>query len=456
MSWNKPKKVIINIFVYLGKVFGTISFIALITIFAWIEYPKGIAIFDKAIPDFHEKSMKVIYKAANNVSNKTIKLIIFKKIYEDTKDLTPLERFYDYKKKSNEYLINYYLENNDSLEAIEIAEYWKKNNPYDFDAKFAYINALDTKDKNKALKYFEDLYTKYNNIQRVTEESIKYLIKNNQINNAVKVQDKFNDTYSQSKITFMLFYIADKKINFNAKQIISLKHHKEKINNKTIYTIELDKEFKSLKGLRLDIDSALTGAKVSNLKVSIEKDKVIYKNLKVVPMHSVNKFKNNSFVISGDDPHVKMELPKEIKNESGKFKVYISLEIVDEMHYVEEKFLNNPEWRILYDTGNSFNESEFHNISLTREDIEYSYKSNVSWANVQSVRLDLLSLIGLRMKDLSITINDKTKLDSTKVIDMHGLVLQNGEFIVSKEDPYLIIKLKEITDISSIKINMKF
>ena len=141
------------------------------------------------------------------------------------------------------------------------------------------------------------------------------------------------------------------------------------------YTIELNQKFNSLKGLRLDIDSALIGAKVSNVKISIQKDDILYENIKVKPIHSITNLKDEYFVIDGTDPHVKIVLPDDIKNKNGNYKISISLDIIDEIELVQQEFLNNKEWRIFYDTGKSFNEEEFKNITLTREKSYFLYKS---------------------------------------------------------------------------------
>jgi hypothetical protein len=64
-------------------------------------------------------------------------------LYAQTRDLSPLEQFYKYKKISGEYLINYYLDHNDVEKAFNIAQQWKDSNPFDFNAKFAYLKVLE-------------------------------------------------------------------------------------------------------------------------------------------------------------------------------------------------------------------------------------------------------------------------------------------------------------------------
>ena len=456
MKWNKPKKTVQSILVYLGVISLVITSITSIIIAIWVTYPNAINSFDKKVPDFYASYIKGVYNTTESFENKEVKLVIFKYLYEKLKDITPLEQFYNYKQDSNEYLINYYLENNDAKKALEISKYWENNSPNDFNAKFSYIKVLTLLDRSKASEYCADLYSKYNNIEEVVQAYVLFLIANNEISKAVIIENEFNKSNVNSRITFMLFYIDNKETIFNGKQVVALKHNKQRLKDKIRYTIELNQKFNSLKGLRLDIDSALIGAKVSNVKISIQKDEILYENIKVKPIHSITNLKDEYFVIDGTDPHVKIVLPDDIKNKNGNYKISISLDIIDEIELVQQEFLNNKEWRIFYDTGKSFNEEEFKNITLTREKSYFLYKSNVKWKNVKSIRFDLPSFIGLNVENLSIMLNDKITLDYKKVNSMHGLILKEGKFLVNAKDPYLIIQLESVIDIDSINLSMQF
>lgn len=110
----------------------------------------------------------------------------------------------------------------------------------------------------------------------------------------------------------------------------------------------------------------------------------------------------------------------------------------------------------MYDTGAGFNEAQLDDINLSHDICVGSFHSEVTWNNVQSVRLDLPSYIGFKVKDLSILINGEINLLNKYVSKMHGINLDNNEFLVDKKDPYLIINLETVVDIRAINLRMKF
>lgn len=339
MIWNKPKKTLLNVLTYAGIIFGIICLVVIATLLIWSSTPGLIKSFDKMIPNFHEFSFKRAYKSVKKTVSEEEKLIGFKKLYAKTRDLSPMEQSYKYKVISSEYLIYYYLDNNEVEKAFNIAQQWKDSNSFDFNAKFAYLKVLERKNNEMAMVLYEELYLQYPNLQEVTERYILYLIKNNMISRAVTIEDRFNAAYSLNRISFMLYYVEGKKTNFNAKQLVKLNYKRNAKN----YKIELSQDFNKLKDLRFDIDSALIGTKVSNMKISISKNGKVYENVKISSIHSIKNLKNDAFTIGGKDPHVRVELPDAIKGSSGLINISMSFDVKEEINYTNDHLLKKKE-----------------------------------------------------------------------------------------------------------------
>ena len=456
MVWNKPKKAIKDILFYISIIFGIISILSITVLILWFYFPQTIKKFDKNIPNFYANKIDSIYNKAMHEKNPDTKLLYFTQLHKLTKNLTQLEHYHNYKKKANEYLITYYLRNQNPTKALEIAKYWVKNDPNNFHAKFAYIHVLETTNKKLLTSYYKDLYKNYGNIYTVANKYLRYLVTSNNITEALEIEKDFTKFSKNGKVSFMLYYIDGNQTKFNDKQVIRLKEHtKEMIKHKN-YSLELEKYFTDLSTLRLDLDPTFNGVKISDINISIEKDNIVYKGLDFIPMHSISQKIDNHFFITGKDAHGQIVLPDVLKNMSGKYKIKISLDIFNITSFVKNIFLNNKEWKFFYDTGKGFNEQESHLIALKHNNENYISKSNIARKKVKSIRLDFPSYIGITINDISININNKLKLDSHNISHVHGLLLKDSKLTVSMSDPYLVIKLDKEIDIHSIDVEIKF
>ena len=96
MKWNKPKKTVQSILVYLGVISLVITSITSIIIAIWVTYPNAINSFDKKVPDFYASYIKGVYNTTESFENKEVKLVIFKYLYEKLKDYNIYSRRYFY------------------------------------------------------------------------------------------------------------------------------------------------------------------------------------------------------------------------------------------------------------------------------------------------------------------------------------------------------------------------
>lgn len=456
MFWNKPKKVIINTLTVLSVMAMLISLIAITTYILWFTNPKLIHKFDKNIPNFYGNNIESLYHKAVNEKDPENKLTYYTQLHKKTKDLTQLQHFHNYKNKANEYLIAYYLKQQDPTKALKIAEHWINNNPNDFNAKFNYIKVLGVTDKKSLESYYYDLYNNYGNIYSIANKYLEYLISSNNITQALQIEKDFTKFSQNNKVYFMLYYIDGNQTGFNDKQKVALTKHKKEMSDHKIYSLELEQEFTDLKALRLDLDNVLNRVKVSDINISIEKNNIIYENLDFRPMNSISKKINKHYFITGNDAHGEIILPETLQNMSGKYKIKISLNIFNPTNFVKNIYLNNKEWKFFYDTGQGFNEKESKHISLEDNNENYTSQSKVMWKKVRSIRLDLPSYIGMTIEDIAIKVNHKIKLDSQNISDMNGLQLKDSKLTVTKSDPFLTIKFNNKIDIHSIDVSLKF
>lgn len=451
-EWNKPKKAIKKLLVNLGWISATISIVAASVIIIWIFFPKIIVKFDKAIPYFYGNSIKSSYKQAVREKDKEEKKKLYKQLYVKLSDISPMERFYAYKQKATEYLTDYYLKNGDILKAVDISERWMKSYPNDFNAKFNHIKVLNITNKDLALNNFKSLYLKYSMINEVTRNYIIFLLSRGMVSEALKVEDLYNKLSKKNKLSFMIYYIDGIQKSFNPKQIDRPEYIETKKDNVINYVIKYTKKFRALKGLRLDIDSANIGTKLSNIKVTLKNNGTLYKNLVLIPIHSLRK-QDDSLIVTGSDPHARIKLPEDILNKAGTYDLEISVDILNNARYAEEYLIQSKEWKVFYDTGKGFNESEMDSVNLNYNGNSFVSKLNVNRDNVQAIRLDFISLKQLLVSDLSLLVNNYN-LTLNEVSKMHGFKKIDKGLEVIKYDPYLVFIVDNVIDIKFVDIKI--
>ncbi len=175
-SFKKPKKTIVNLLFLSGIFTLSISILACLTVILWINFPNIVKQFDKIDFDFYTKRIESLYAATKENKNIQQQYTHYLKLYEKLKDISILNKYYSYRQQSSRFLIQYYLKNNQLTSAMNIAENWEKQYPFDLEGKFEYINVLFAIDEKKAFEYYKQFYNKYKDIEKVKNNYIIFLM----------------------------------------------------------------------------------------------------------------------------------------------------------------------------------------------------------------------------------------------------------------------------------------
>ena len=430
INFKKPKKTIINILIVISVISIIINLLALASYTLWSISPKTVSKIDSNIPDYYSEDINKLYSNFKNPKNKEEKIKYAHSLYEELKDISTLNKFYKYRQEVSKFLINYYKKSDISQSAI-ISKKWEQEHPHDFDAKFIYFDILTKTDSNETLNYIESLYTNYPDIKKVKTTFIDYLIDTKRYNKALYVEFENNDMFLDD-IRFQIFYLDDTK-NFSEQQSVDFR----KPVYDDIYHISFNKTFKSLNGIRVDIDSLMNGSIVSNVKLSI--------NNIVTDISSINhlkKLQNDKYEIIGNDPFFIFDIPKELKNYSGDVKIdfFSNIEKSDK---VTSTILNN--WKLLLDKNTL-------DIRLKKEDSSFVFVDDSNYTNISDIKLLLPPLEGLKIDNLYLKINDT--LYNLK--EIQGISDINKTLVVSNKTPSIVIDTKEKIDINKISLKINF
>ena len=445
--FKRPKRTIINILFIISLVSLFISFLATGTVILWKYYPKTVVKIDKIIPDFYGDNIRYLYKKAKESKIEEESFAYFSKLYNELEDISTLNKYYRYRQESAKWLIQYYQNQKKNNEALKIAKKWEQNYPYDFIGKFAYLDTLFNLDKNTSAAYIEKLFTKHQDIQEVKDKYITYLFKHNNYNKALKLSLK-EDMLLQSKAKFKIFY-RDSLKGFSEKQSVKYRENDYEFSQ-GVYSLEFNKKFNKLKGLRIDIDSIARGTIVSEVQVIINENKIDIANVNQL----VNTEKRGYKVI-GDDPYFIFTIPKQLQNYSGELNLSFTCK-VSKSNIVSSKVLQNNEWQFFVDSGKDFNAEDSIHFTLSKDSNRFISNIGVDFKSVSKIRLDFPLLKGLNIDDFKIILNDESLYTKKDIIFTNGIKRVEKYLLIEDNDPSVTIKLRKQLDIKNIKIQVIF
>lgn len=444
--FNRPKQTIINILFIIGILSLFINILAIGTFVLWKYYPQTVAKIDKMIPDFYGDKIKRLHKNALEAKTEGEKLLYYTKLYNELKDISTLNKYYHIRQKSAKWLVKYYIKQKKLSKALSIAKYWEKNYPYDFNAKFIYLDTLSLKDNVLALNYIEKIYKMYPDILEAKDKYIEYLLKQKMYNKALKIS--LNSNIVQNEVKFQVYYI-DNANSFSEKQSVKLYENGYTIKDR-LYDFRFNKRFIKLKGIRIDIDSVSNRTVVSNVNLTINGMKADIKNTNQLMKLSSNKYK-----IIGTDPYFVFKLPKQLQNYNGNVTIEFSCKIKKE-NTVIKKILKNTEWQLFFDKGNGFNEQNSVHFKLSKKNNIIMTQNRVNFKNISNIRLDFPSLKGLKIYDFRIVFDNGDTYTKKDISSLNAIKKEKGYLFVENIDPYVTIRLKKQTNIKNIKIEIEF
>lgn len=327
MKWNKPKKVITNITFYLSLITFIISIIAIIILTLWIKNPKIIDKLDYKIPNYYLDNITMLYKRAKTSKDIDIQLDYYQQLHVALAGISSLDRFYHTKQQTYKYLIRDYRKKQKYNDALSLAKEWVEQNDHDFEAKLWYADLLADISFSKANQYYNTLYAQHKDIIEIVKNYINFLIKNNDKEKALEIENDFNKRYSSLvNAKYKLYYLDKTNPKYSEQGSVPISNIKY-IKNNMIH-LDISKNFILLSAIRFDINGAPIGSTIKDLNITIEANNINYPNVHFKLAHHLKERNHASHQIVGTDPFYYIELPSILKLNSGtiNFKISFTLE----------------------------------------------------------------------------------------------------------------------------------
>ena len=454
---NKPKKTILNILYIFSLLMMLISFIAILTVYLFREYPQYIKNGNLA-PSFYAAKIEKIYKKAKESPTELEQFENFTLLYEELDyQNNSLNRFYPMYGEAVKFIIDYFIKNNQLQKALKLSERFENRYPYDFFARFQHSKVLTLIDKDKAKAYLEGLYKKHRDIPEVQNKLLSFYLENGLIKKAITLEKGISYSLQKLNMAFTAYFIDNNKDTFSDGQKLSLSSEFTETMDGADYFLTFQHDFMKFEGLRLDLDGLVDKQKFDVLSMSLGSMEQEYQDIKIARLNHIIKNDDNSFVSTGNDPYLVLSLPDDLRDYTGVVDFNASIAVYKRLSILDELF-KNKEWQFFYSKSKAFKESQSKRFELTSEphavlkaDLRFDHSEKS-----QFIRLDIPSYGGLIIKNINILMNNSTKLSESEVNQMHSIIKTNEGYVVKGDDPYLIYKLgkKEMINKISVRIDL--
>jgi hypothetical protein len=441
MTWNKPKQLIQKTLLIVASISFLVSIIAISVFYIWFYYPKTIDDVDKNIPNYYQVKIDSLHAQAKNSKSANDKYSFYTKISDELKEITNLHKFYDLKTESNKFIIDYLVDNNQLDNAVIVAKEWQENYPYDFHAKYKYIEVLKKQDETQALNYLQILYNKHKDLQTVSSDYASLLLKLGHFDKALEVAINEKNYYrDNSKNNFRFYYIDKQHKAFSKNANIVINAHKQKDNH---YFVTLNKKFNAFAGLRLDIDRIKIGSRINNISLEINTPQIHLKNIKIDYLNHL-EFVNGYYKVTGRDPFFVFEIPKSILGSKEELEITAKLQIENKSDITLNKITDNKNWRVSFSNSKEFEKKNSSHFELKRNSTSFHAEINTQKNSYNFVKISLPHITNFKFNNLSLNINNTLKLSTKNIFKISDLKSTNeGEFLVTGLNPYIIYQIKD-------------
>jgi hypothetical protein len=443
--FQKPKKTIINILFVFGLISLIMSVGAIGTIVVWRYSPETVSEISKIIPNFYGNEIQELRNQIKLALNEKEQYEYYKKLYKKLKNISALNIYYKDRQESAQWLIDFYSENNNKIEALNIAQKWRKDYPYDFMGKFSYLDLIVKLDDKVASLYVDELYQKNPDISEVKNRYIQYQLQKGDFNKALEAS--LTNNVIDLDMKFQIYYRENIK-NFSAKQSVKYKINYNGHDQK--YSLVLNKMFNNFQGVRVDIDSVTDGTVLSDTQLII--------NGRYVGIKYTNDLENNKhdgYSVAGQDPYFVFEIPEELQGYSGEVVINFSSKIVNPTkNIVFKEISQNNEWQIFLGTDKGFSENKSKHFTPKYIDDVFVWSGLVTSENSSKVRIDFPSFMGLKIKDFKLRLNNDSIYSKKDITFYHGVINTKEYLQIIGIDPHVIIDMKNSSDLNHMKIQV--
>ena len=456
LNLARPKKTISDVLFMFGVFFLLVGILIAGTFVFWTYYPNAISEVEKIIPDRHSASIGGLLRAARESTDDDQKHKYYSKLYSELLNVAISSKYYSVRKEAAQFLIQYYLGNNNKSEALEIAKYTEKKYPWDFSAKFKYVAVVSKINAEEAYSYYKSLYGKHADLVAVRNGFIEFLLSQSRFSEALEVANN-NYVFSESDAAFQVFY-NDNQSGFSEAQSVRLNFSDYERNNDN-YKLSLSRVYQNLKEIRFDMDGLPDGTIVSSVKAEIQ-GQGINKTLQIKNVNDLLSLGDGGFQVNGNDPYAAFSIPKSLHGYKGEIRTEFRLKIDQAQlrlsDYYFEKILTNPEWQLFVDTGEGFNEKQSMHFSLEQRQGVFEWRANTNFNSMRKIRIDFPFFNGLKFRDIKIKLNGIKYFDKRDVISSQNILIEDGSLSVIGVDPHMVVDILSPLDMHSVELVFVF
>ena len=336
-----------------------------------------------------------------------------------------------------------------------IVDYLIRNNQLQKAIKFQYGKVLALVDKNEAKEYFEKLYKRHGDIREVYTALQYFLVKNGFINEAILLENE--RTLRMDNILFSVYFIDGNKNAFSGKQTRRVASENVETQSGKKHSIVFRRDYKKFKGIRLDIDSLESGRQFEILDIILIAKGKKYQNIKIKHLNHIKTNPSNRYVISGVDPYLILSIPDDLKHSTGGVDLLASVMIYKDLG-VKRLLINNKEWQFFHSQSQHFKQGQsqkllfsFMDDNVIEADLMFTHADKS-----RHIRVDLPSFHNLKIKSINVLVNGATIVGRDEVSFMHAIIKNKKGYMVNGDDPYIVYRLSDKEVINKISVRVEF
>lgn len=450
MIWKRPKKFIKNAVFTISILSLFMAFFWVYVFYVWNNDPNKIKEYDLNLPNYYENHLVRLQTRVAKAKSDNQKLQRMHEFAEALKGITPLNQFFHFIKENNTNLIEFHLQKNEYEKALDIADQWQKDYPNDISAKFKYADALAFRDPHLELNYYQKLNNQYKDIDEITKRYHSKLLKLGKFDKAYWLameSEKYNINNTNPKFRF--YYKDSDHKNYSEESLIK-EPYKVFLESDNTFVVQLKKSFKSLKGLRFDIDSAQVGTKISDIQATIKTRQNEYNKLELQAKNQLTLNQKTLFT-TGHDPYFEFNLPKDVLGIKSEVMVEVRIKLIAPKSPLKHNFLNNKSWQLFYSKDLKFSENNSIKLVMQEDEKGWFYEGSVDF-NTQYIRFDLPTFKNMKWSQIELRLNENLLFNSDSIVSIHHIEKgKDGHFVVTDKDPYVVFDLKQELAVSKIK-----
>ncbi len=450
-SWKSPKKTVKNILFYFSilSLIGALAWLSVLYI--WNNRPDLVVQYDKNMPNVYSNKIDRLMTRTHKGKFPEDTFYRLQQLQQALIGTTQLHKFYTVFTENQIKMVDYLMNAGRTDTARKLVNKWQMDYPYDFNAKFKYAEVLTSIDTDLALNYYQQLYTKHQDIFEVNQRYVSLLLKHGKFNQALEIAEYSKDqNRKQTHVKFHFYYADELHPKYSEKSKIYVPAIRTSNQN---YQVKLKLEPQGLNKLRFDFDRLLIGSTITNLSFNIKTPSKDFLDIPYKPLRHLNDY-NGVLTIDGNDPYVQVLLPEKLIGSNHELQIEANIGIEKNKPLVLDIITDHNDWQVNCSKNLEFQQSKNLSFNLSKQGKYYNSKPVIYEENCQRLKIGFPFIQNLSFSDLTIKATN-FEWSEQHIIYLNGIEKHSEGFVVVGENPYLIINTNDTIAVKELEIQMK-